>query len=205
MMTILSTAYFPPISWMALLLQSASSQVDLFETYQKQSYRNRCRLGTANGVMSLSVPVKKPNGNQTISRDVLIEYKQNWPLVHWRSIQAAYQSSPFFLYYQDEIESVFLQKYDSLASMNRYIVEEIAGLIGFQAALSNTNDFILPDTLEHDFRFKIHPKKPMVFSFEKYCQVFEHKYPFMEDLSILDLLFNLGPESLYYLENISLK
>jgi len=200
-MILLSTAYFPPITWMALLLQNKEVTIDLHETYSKQSYRNRFQITTANGIMALSVPVKKPQGNHTTSGNITLEASQNWQQVHWKSILAAYQSSPFFLYYKDDIEALFKIKYDSLHQMNIKIITTLASLIGFQINIKYTEDFIPLNQIENDYRFSIHPKKKSLFKLQAYEQVFEEKNGFFEDLSVLDLLFNLGPESLLYLED----
>lgn len=197
---LLSTAYFPPISWMALLYQNGEASLDLWETYSKQSYRNRCYIATASGRMTLSVPVKKPQGNKTITKEIIIDYSENWRQVHWRSIKSAYQSSPFFLYYQDDVEALFQRNYDSLAEMNEQIIVKITDLLGFKINLIHTPNFVIPKTQTNDYRFSIHPKKEIITTSKKYIQVFQERSGFLEDLSILDLLFNLGPEALTYLE-----
>ncbi len=197
---LLSTAYFPPISWMAKLYQKGEANLDLWETYSKQSYRNRCYIAAAKGRMTLSVPVKKPQGNKSITKEILIDYSENWRQIHWRSIKSAYQSSPFFLYYQDEVEALFQNKYTSLAEMNEKIITVLAELLGFTVKMNHTLNFIVPKTQTEDFRFSIHPKKENLSTKKEYIQVFQEKNGFLEDLSVLDLLFNLGPEALMYLE-----
>lgn len=199
-MILLSTAYFPPISWMSLLYQHQEIVIDLNETYPKQTFRNRCQIATTNGLMDLSVPIKKPNGNQTKTKETQIDYQQNWPLLHWKSIKTAYQSSPFFLYYQDEVEALFHKKHETLFELNEQIIQEISSLIGFSAKINYSAEFIHLDTLKDDYRFSIHPKKNNPFIMESYHQVFEEKFGYLENLSILDLLFNEGPESIYILE-----
>jgi len=204
-MTILSTAYFPSISWMALFSQRKELSLDLWETYPKQSYRNRCHIATSHGLMSLSVPVKKPQGNQTKTQDIAIDYQQKWQSLHWKSIQTAYQSTPFFLYYQDEIEELIKEEYADLKTMNERIILKMADLMGIQSQLKLTDDFIAIENDEADFRFSIHPKKASPFQIIPYYQVFDEQLGFLEDLSSLDLLFNLGPESIAYLESLSLR
>lgn len=202
-MILLSTAYFPPISWMALAMKNEGIMIDLHETYSKQSYRNRFQIATANGIMALSVPVKKPQGNHTNSGNITLESSQNWQQVHWKSILAAYQSSPFFLYYKDDIEALFKSKYDSLHQMNIIIITKLASLIGFQIDIKYTEDFIPLNQSPEDYRFSIHPKLKNNFTLAAYEQVFDEKNGFYEDLSVLDLLFNLGPEALLYLEDFN--
>ncbi|NOR86701.1 MAG: hypothetical protein GQ527_03740 [Bacteroidales bacterium] len=199
---ILSTAYFPPISWMALLYKNKAITIDLHESYSKQSYRNRCHIATANGLMALTVPVKKPFGNRSKTADITLDYSQNWQQLHWKSLKAAYQSSPYFLYYQDDIESIFKKQYASLKEMNEYIILEIASLLGFSTTINYSKEFLLPTGENQDFRFQIHPKKESIFSLQKYEQVFIEKHRFLADLSALDLLFNLGPEGIGYLDQL---
>lgn len=203
-MTLLSTAYFPPIIWMAYLHQKENISIDAKETYSKQTFRNRCQIATANGLMNLSIPVKKPNGNQTISQDIQIEYEEKWSLQHWKSIKTAYESSPFFLYYQDEIEELLKKKYHSLIELNETIVIELTSLMNLDIEIKYTEDFAPVDPQKTDLRFDIHPKKDLKVKWPKYYQTFDDKLGFIPNLSILDLLFNLGPESILYLESINL-
>jgi len=204
-MILLSTAYFPSISWMALFAQNKEVHIDLYESYQKQSYRNRFHIATSHGLLALSVPVKKPKGNQSKSNEILIDYQQNWQSLHWKSIKTAYQSAPFFLYYQDDIEALIKKKYHSLHEMNEHILIELATLIGISSGIKYTTDFHPINQLENDFRFLIHPKKVTPLDMENYYQIFDTSLGFISNLSVLDLLFNLGPEALPYLESLKLK
>lgn len=203
-MNVLSTAYFPPIIWMAYLHQKKNISIDAKETYTKQTYRNRCQIATANGLMNLSIPVKKPNGNQTTSEEIQIEYRENWPAQHWKSIKTAYDSSPFFLYYQDEIEELIKKEYSSLVELNESIIKELTSLMNLDIEIKYTEDFVAIDQDKIDLRFDIHPKKQLNINYPTYYQTFDDKLGFIPNLSILDLLFNLGPESILYLENIQL-
>lgn len=203
-MTLLSTAYFPSVSWMALFSQRKEVCIDLLETYPKQSYRNRCHIATSHGVMKLSVPIKKLQGNKSKTKDIVIDYQQKWQQLHWRSIQTAYQSAPFFLYYQDDIEGLIKYEYSSLNEMNEKIIQELAILLGIQSQINYTHDFIPTENREEDFRFNIHPKKDSPFLIQPYYQTFSNQHGFLMDLSTLDLLFNLGPESIAYLESLPL-
>lgn len=203
-MTLLSTAYFPSVSWMALFSQRKEVCIDLLETYPKQSYRNRCHIATSHGVMKLSVPIKKLQGNKSKTKDIVIDYQQKWQQLHWRSIQTAYQSAPFFLYYQDDIEGLIKYEYSSLNEMNEKIIQELAVLLGIQSKINYTHDFIPTENREEDFRFNIHPKKDSPFLIQPYYQTFSNQHGFLMDLSTLDLLFNLGPESIAYLESLPL-
>ena len=204
-MNVISTAYFPPIIWMAYLHQKKNISIDVKETYPKQTYRNRCQIATATGIINLSIPVKKPNGNQTTSEDIEFEDPQKWRLQHWKSIKTAYDSSPFFLYYQDEIEVLLKKEHNSLVEMNESIINELTSLMNLDIEIKYTDDFVPIKKGKIDLRFDIHPKKELHVEYPKYYQTFDDKLGFLPNLSILDLLFNLGPESILYLESIHLE
>ena len=107
---LLSTAYFPSISWIAVALQSVRVEIEIHETYLKQTYRNRCNIATASGILSLTVPVKRVNGNHTKTADIQIDNSEKWQNLHWKSIITAYNKSPYFLFYRDLFEPVFFKK-----------------------------------------------------------------------------------------------
>lgn len=200
-MILFSTTYFPPISWLALLYQNQQARIDLWETYPKQSYRNRCRIATSNGVMDLSIPVKKPNGNASKTKEISFDEKQDWRKQHWKSIKNAYQSTPFFIHYEDAIQEVLFKEYEHLWQLNHAIILLLCEEIDIDSQISYTSDFI-EEPKEPDIRFLIHPKKEQLTDFPPYYQVFDDKLGFIPDLSSLDLLFNLGPESLIYLDQL---
>ena len=205
-MIFISTAYFPPISYMALLMQNqAKVSIDAFETYSKQSYRNRFSIATSTGKMSLTVPVKKTQGNKTKTNEITIDYSEKWQQVHWRSIKAAYHSSPFFLYYADDIEVIFKEKYQYLYQLNEKIIAKLESILAFDADMKYTTNFEPVNTHKNDFRFLIHPKHKSIIKPVVYDQVFEEKNGFIADLSVLDLIFNLGPEAQLYLQDVLIK
>lgn len=203
---LLSTAYLAPIPYYACLMHAPQIFVEQHEHYHKQSYRNRCRVVAANGVMDLSIPVVTCN-NQDI-RKVEIDYSKSWQRQHWLSLEAAYRSTPFFEYYQDDLKPFYQQqdiKY--LFDFNAQIQQVICDLIGLHPQTSLTQDFVMPaaeaDCL--DLREAIHPKKNLPESLgyrsQKYTQVFEQQLGFVADMSIVDLLFNMGPESILCLRD----
>jgi len=201
-MVYLSTAYFPPISWLTLLYQKKEVSIDLWESYTKQSYRNRCRIATSNGLMDLSIPVKKPYGNQSKTRDILLDNQQNWQQNHWRGIKNAYQSTPFFIHYEEGIQKIINTDFEFLWQLNHELIEHIADEINMDYSINYTKDF-MEETDENDFRFKIHPKQDEIMNYPPYYQVFDDKIGFQQGLSSLDLLFNLGPEAILYLDKLS--
>ncbi len=115
---LLSTAYLPPVEYMALLLKYGNAIIEKEETYPKQTYRNRCSILTANGILNLSIPVSKPNGNNTKTKDISIINSSTWYTNHWRAMSSAYSGSPFFLYYKDYLQKFFIGKYDNLLEYN---------------------------------------------------------------------------------------
>jgi hypothetical protein len=201
-----STAYFPPISWMAAVMKSERSAIEIYETYPKQTYRNRCNIATSTGILSLTVPVKRVNGNHTKTCEIQTDNSGNWQLLHWRSIMTAYNKSPYFLHYRDFIESVLFKKHKFLIDLNLELINSLL------KSLQISNKEIL-FTAEYDFkpdfqdlRNSFLPKqekyKGIKVELPRYIQVFEENHSFIPDLSILDLIFNLGPESNQYLANV---
>lgn len=191
---LLSTAYLPPVSWMKEAMHAKSVLIEAYETYPKQSYRNRCRIGTANGIQSLSIPVNKPNGRNTITKDIEIFYGESWQRLHWRSIHAAYSNSPYYLYYQDELIKFYEKKYRFLIDFNLEILNAILNMMKLQFEIELTKEFIHQPSDIKDLRNNFSPKNPIdPHQFTSYHQVFEDRHGFMADLSVIDLLFNEGP------------
>lgn len=208
---LLSTAYLAPISYYACLMHAPQVFVEQHEHYHKQTYRNRCRIVAANGVMDLSIPVVTCN-NQAI-RKVEIDYSKPWQRQHWLSLEAAYRSTPFFEYYEDDLKPFYQQqdiKY--LFDFNARLQQVICDLIDLHPQTILTQDFVTPEAAGFcssdvclDLREAIHPKKnlPQMLHYHshKYTQVFEQQLGFVADMSIVDLLFNMGPESILLLRD----
>jgi hypothetical protein len=203
---LLPTAYFPPISWMATLIRSQQSRIEIFETYPKQTFRNRCLIASAAGTLSLSVPVMRINGNHTRTADIRIDSSLNWQMNHWRTLTAAYSKSPFFLYYRDGIESVLLSGHDHLIDLNRDLISVILTLLRARSEYPVETTSYDPDPAEVDlrnaFQAKKTPHQTLFLEMPRYMQVFEEKTGFFPDMSILDLLFNLGPDAAEYLRKL---
>lgn len=204
---LLSTAYLPPVSWMAVALQSENTVIELHETYPKQTFRNRCAISTASGILNLTVPVKRINGNHTKTNEIEIDNSKNWQRLHWRSIITAYNKSPYFLFYRDLFEPIYLKKYELLIELNQELIN-----LFLKALQIKNKEFIFTDHFETnsgyvDLRNCFHPGNnsyPPKNEFPRYMQTFEAIQGFIPDLSSADLLFNLGPEALPYLRNIIL-
>ena len=202
---LLSTAYLPPISWMAAALQSGRIVLEVHETYPKQTFRNRCNIATASGILSLTVPVNRINGNHTKTCDIQIDNSKNWQLLHWRSITTAYNKSPYFLYYRDLLEPVFSQKHELLLDFNRVVLNFVLKALKIKTIeILYTNEYELKPG-SYDLRNSFHPKYPyrdVSCILPRYMQSFEELQGFIPDLSIIDLLFNLGPDALPYLAGL---
>ncbi len=193
------TSYLPPISYMMEVLRSDESDEILWEAYEtftKQTYRNHCSILGPNGRQTLTVPVVKVNGNHTLVRDIRISDQQPWQKIHWRSIEAAYNKSPFFIYYRDSFNPFYLKPFRFLLDLNQGLMEVILTSLRSNRPVRCTNFFIgyqnSPDIV------KIISKKSQFLNPE-YHQVFQERSGFFPDLSIIDCLFNLGPETALYL------
>ncbi len=190
----LTTAYLAPVEYFVILANAGKVFIEQHEHYIKQSYRSRCRIATANGVMDLSIPVDK-SGKELI-RDVRISKHSDWQKHHWRSIESAYNSSPFFEYYSDDLRPFFEKKWVFLWDFNLEIQQKILELLEIEADIAFSGKFETnPDESIVDLRYRIHPKKDPALKLKNYYQVFEQKFGFIANLSIIDLLFNMGNES----------
>ena len=196
---LLSTTYFGPVQWYQKLYRYDSVSIDLQETFQKQTYRNRCLIATTQGVQALTVPVVHDASNAI--RDIRISDHGNWRHLHWQALQTAYGDSPFFEYYEDDLRPFFTDRHwERLIDYNESIYQKMCELLDIQPkiVLSSCNH---PLNLS-DFRLGINPKHPLEdvdFQPKPYYQVYQQKHGFLPNLSILDLLFNMGPESIFYL------
>jgi hypothetical protein len=198
MSILLHTSYLPPIAYIAECLRHESIIIEAFETYTKQTPRNHCLIAGPNGKQMLSIPVNKVNGNHTMTKDIRICDK-GWQKMHWRSIETAYNNSPFFLYYRDNFEPFFIKRYDFLLDFNTRLLETIFLILRTEIIIEHSVHFEKQPT-SFDFNDDKDFDKTFTGSvFKHYTQVFESKHGFLTNLSIIDLIFNLGPESRDYL------
>jgi len=203
---LLPTAFFPPVSYFVHMIRSNAIYIEQMETFPKQTFRNRCEIMTEAGKASLVVPVTKPQGNHTLTKNVEICYREPWNRNHWKTLQTGYRSSPFFNYYTDILEQLFETQETSLINNNHSILKIIIALLGIELSIQFTQDYEKKPQGMHDLRSEISLiKSPLFYKFPPYPQVFEHKFGFIPNLSILDLLFNVGPEAGRYLEGIVMK
>jgi hypothetical protein len=200
---LLSTAYLAPIDYYVQLLYFDQVSIEAEEHFLKQSYRNRCRIAGANGPLSLSVPVVRKSKDKTKISDIKISYTENWQAQHWKTICSCYESSPFFEYYKDALYPYFsTKKFDSLLELNSSLQEHIASEIGLHLPFQYTDSYQenIEDSL--DLRQDIHPKREHYSGQyqSRYIQVFDSKFGFQAGMSIIDLLFNEGPNTENYLQ-----
>ncbi|MCB2209052.1 MAG: WbqC family protein [Bacteroidetes bacterium] len=195
---ILPAAYLPSVSYFALLNNAQNASIEQFETYPKQTYRNRCEIYTEKGKTSMVIPVSKPHGNHTKTADVEIFNQDRWYVKHWRAIESAYRASPYFLYYKDELKSFYDGSHKKLLEFDMDLISHFCKLFDIHTSIGLSSDYIKDTGI--DYRQELSPKKPPIIQdFPEYTQVFEIKHGFIPNLSILDLLFNLGPESGNYI------
>jgi hypothetical protein len=203
---LLSTAYFPDIQYFRAIYNNTEIFLEQFENFPKQSFRNRAYIMTDHGKMSLNIPLEKVNSKH-LTKDVRISQRENWQSKHWHAIVSAYNSSPFFEYFRDEIEEFFAGKYEFLLDFNTQILYKILNMLDIKREIKLTEDYVFEDASNgfEDLRGKIHPKKAQIegvnyYDSKPYPQVFDSKFPFEPNLSIIDLIFNTGEEAVNYLK-----
>ena len=209
---LLQTTYFGPIQWYQKLYRYDRVIIEQYDSYQKQTYRNRCVIATANGVQALTVPVEHAD-DKILTKDLRISDHNQWRRIHWNALQSAYSESPFFDYYADDLRLFFERKYEFLIDFNEAIRQKVCELIDIHPNVSYSTEYTSDtnpqtSTPRHqpsdiaDFRVVINAKHPLPdadFTPKSYWQVFQHKHGFLPNLSILDLLFNMGTESIFLL------
>ena len=202
----ISTAYLGPVQQYCKMIQNPEIFLETQENFLKQTYRNRCIIATANGPLALSIPVVKPDTLKCIIKDMKISDHGNWRKLHWNALVSAYRMSPFFEYYEDDFAPFYEKKYEYLLDFNENLRELICNLIDINPRVILTEEYI-PNT-ENDFREVIRPKhegEDPSFMPVPYYQVFREKFGFIPNLSIVDLLFNMGPESVIVLNKCIIK
>ena len=197
---ILSASYLPPVSYFHAIAQSEGEIVlDKYEHFPKQTYRNRTKIATANGTLDLIVPIQHGRKERIAMKDVRITYDHEWQRLHWLSLQTAYRSSPYFEFYEDDFRPFYEQKHEFLFDFNLAQLDLVLKCLKLKRKISFTESFEKTYDVP-DFRNLIHPKKESVMQNPKsYYQIFEERNGFIADISIIDLIFNQGPQSKNYL------
>jgi hypothetical protein len=194
---ILSTAYLAPVEYYIQLYNNERFIIEQQDNYVKQTYRDRCVIASANGLQTLSIPIVKPVSVKCLTKDIRIAEHGNWRHLHWNAIISAYSSTPFFEYYADDFSPFYEKRWEFLFDFNEELRELVCSLLDISPSVSYSSEYILPESNHLDLREAIHPKKEFYLpNFKPYYQVFEDKYGFQANLSIIDLLFNTGPEAL---------
>ena len=193
--------YFPPISFFKKIENEEHVMLEKHEFFVKQTYRNRCVIYGANGSLNLTVPIIHEH-KKILMKDVRINYDQRWQKIHWKSLQSAYRSSPYFEFYESQFEPFYHSKTKYLIEFNEQLLTLIFSIIDYQKNLRFTDNYSTEITSDVDYRNYFDPKKEdNFFTFEAYHQVFETKHGFIPDLSIVDLIFNQGPNAKQYIQN----
>ena len=213
---ILSTAYLPPIEYFQKIVSSPGIFIEKHEHFVKQTYRNRCHILGANGLQVLSIPLVNTH-EKTPMCEKRISYAEKWQKLHWRSIRSAYANSPYFIYYEDALHPFYEKQFEFLFDYNTELLQVILKLMKIKVEMKFTEIYIPPQAshpklvsgsdmgmlkqVQHDeqsdFREILSPKNEIeVSNFKPYSQVFIEKHSFIPNLSIIDLLFNKGPDSI---------
>jgi hypothetical protein len=205
---LLSSAYFPPIHYLALVAQAKNIYIEKRENYLKQTYRNRFYILSANGPLVLSVPVLMGSLHKMQIKDIKIDYSKRWQKIHLRALISSYKSSIFFEYYFDSVEKIILDNCRFLLDLNMASLEAVLNMTNIKTPVSYTEVYEPVTGETYDYRYLISPKKKIEDDFVRhnsYYQVFGDKFGFVSGLSILDLIFNLGPDTAGYLLSLKIK
>ena len=199
---LLSSAYLPPVSFFTAMNSGGDVLFEQYDNYCKQTYRNRCRIATAGGVQTLTIPVVKSDTPKQLMKDVRISDHGDWRHQHWNALESAYMNSPFFMYYQDDFRPFYEKKYDFLIDFNTELTLRIMELAGIKKNLRMTGSYGNTESGNQgiiDLRDLIEPGKGEPNNPKTYWQVFKQKHGFLPNLSAVDLLFNMGPEFSCYI------
>lgn len=194
--------YFPSISHYIAMIDAKSVTFEVEDTFQKQTNRNRMYIYGPNGIQLLNISVKHDSAN-TNFKDIKIDNQNNWQKNHFKSLEAAYKNSPFYEYFVDDLRPLFEKKHEFMLDLNFEIFELVNDALGISIPFEKTTEYFHKATDKTDFRYLVNGKKDTT-QIEPYTQVFDDKHGFINNLSILDLLFNEGRYAVDYLKQHSL-
>ena len=198
-MTLLYPTFFPNVASYMVMVQSTNLVFEIQDSYQKQTYRNRCYIYGANGKRGLNIPVHYSQKNRQNSTEIKIDNSSNWQSIQWKSIESAYKTSPFFEFYEDEFTALFNTPKEFLIAFNFECIEVINRCLNLEVIFMKSDQFS-KSTSDSDYRFLVNARKESIINNPSYIQVFQDKHGYINNLSILDLLFNEGPNALTYLK-----
>lgn len=199
-MHLIHPTYFPNIAHFVATTTTNCLCFEICDNYQKQTYRNRCDVYGANGKLALTVPVSYTQKQRQLYKDVRIANEEKWQLQHLKSIQSAYRMSPFYEYYEDDLMPLFEMKADFILDFNLKCFELLCECLQINSSYQTSSIYEKPELVDNDYRSIVNPKHQSQHKFQDYVQVFTQKYGHISNLSVLDLLFNEGPNSINYLE-----
>jgi len=202
---LISTSYLPSIYYFNKIISASAITVEAMENYPKQTLRNRCFIYAANGPLCLTIPIQKKERQFQVVKDIMIDYTYPWQKIHWRSIVSAYNSSPFFMYYDYLLEPFYNKKIKFMLDFNNELLDKVLNdILKFKAGINVTKDYTIKAENSNDLRYlcnsKSYKNQYSSISFKEYYQVFAAKHGFIPNLSIVDLLFNEGKSAGEYLK-----
>ncbi|MBT8305077.1 MAG: WbqC family protein [Bacteroidia bacterium] len=204
MNALIHPTYLPNIAHFVAIANSSKVVFEAEDNFQKQTYRNRACIYGANGMLTLNVPVHHTQKERQKYMEVRIANDENWQDQHWKSIQSAYSTSPFFEHYEDELRPLYSENKDLLFQYNLECIQVISECLELDFEYDFTAEFSKDVSEFKDYRYLVNAKQALLVSFDQYIQVFSNKHGFLPNLSILDLLFNEGPNAINYLQSQSL-
>ncbi len=199
---LIQPAYFASIAQYAAILKSDTTLFEVHDHFVKQTYRTRCYIYAANGKLLLNVPVNKSKGQKITTPQVELNYSEDWQTLHFKSLQSAYQNSPFFEYYQDDLAVIFNTKYQYLGELHSACHHFVMDALQENSKSSYTKEYTIDTQNVTDLRTFINAKKQVVIDTPDYIQMFDDQHGFLPNLSVLDLIFMEGPSSAIYLNKI---
>jgi len=198
---LLHPTYFPNVAHFVAIVKSPSFVFEVCDNYQKQTFRNRCDIYGANGKLTLSIPVAYSQKQRQQYKDVTISSTDKWQTQHLKSLESAYRMSPFFEFYSDDLLPLFQTRFDKLLDFNLACFDAICHALEFEYSYTLSETYDNAVQRDKDFRLLVNAKQQLGIQFKPYTQVFTQKHGYLNNLSILDLLFNEGPNALNYLES----
>jgi len=192
---LIEAQYLPPVAWMKLVSGYDEVVLDTASHFVKASFRNRAQVLGPNGILQLSVPLHRAGKQRPTMGDITISYEEDWRKNHWMTLMSSYRRSAYFEYLEYLIAPIYVQKFDTLMELNTAILRVLFKLLKLPINIKTTENYVPPGTLDFDdYRDKIIPanKNPLNLTFKPYIQVFSDRFPFHENLSVIDLIFNQG-------------